>query len=160
MRYGELWWAWTKWYTVLQERISRNMFWLKLRQCKGSILPQFLSSCCSIWQVDKIIAEDVNRAWEFRNSALIIFYYLSRAVLYAATGEFSSNACRKLMMHTIKNPQHGIRAQMVLKLTNKLQMAEMNLTAAFTSSSERVSLNYDPRIRSQTTKFKQTFNII
>ena len=72
-----------------------------------------------------MIAEDVNRAGEFRNSALIIFYYSSRAVLYAATGEFSSNACRKLMTHTIKNPQHGIRAQMALKLTNKLQMAEI-----------------------------------
>ena len=29
------------------------------------------------------------------------------------------------MTHLIKNPQHGIRAQMVLKLTDKLQMAEI-----------------------------------
>ena len=29
------------------------------------------------------------------------------------------------MARTIKNPQHGIRAHMVLKLTNKLQMAEI-----------------------------------
>ena len=27
--------------------------------------------------------------------------------MYAANGEFSSNACIKLMTHTIKNPQHG-----------------------------------------------------
>ena len=45
------------------------MFWLKLRQIKGSILPQFL-----IWQVDKIIAEDVKRAGKIQNSAIIIFY--------------------------------------------------------------------------------------
>ena len=29
------------------------------------------------------------------------------------------------MMHAVKNPQHRIRAQMVLKLTNKLQMVEI-----------------------------------
>ena len=29
------------------------------------------------------------------------------------------------MARTIKSRQHGIRAQMVLKLTNKLQMAEI-----------------------------------
>ena len=29
------------------------------------------------------------------------------------------------MARTIKNPQHGTRAQMVLKLTNKLQVAEI-----------------------------------
>ena len=29
------------------------------------------------------------------------------------------------MTRTIKNPQHGIRAQMVLKLTNKLKMVEI-----------------------------------
>ena len=31
--------------------------------------------------------------------------------MYAANRELSSNACRKLMTRTIKNPQHGIRAQ-------------------------------------------------
>ena len=71
---------------------------------------------------DKVIAENVNRAGEFRNSTPIIFYDSSRAVLYTANGEFSSNACRKLMTRTIKYPQHGMRAQMVLKLKNKLQM--------------------------------------
>ena len=39
----------------------------------------------------------------------------SRAVLYAANGECSSNACRKLITRTIKNPQQGVRAQIVLK---------------------------------------------
>ena len=29
------------------------------------------------------------------------------------------------MTRTIKNPQHGIKAQIVLKLTNKLQLAEI-----------------------------------
>ena len=123
------------------------MFWLKLRQYKGSILPQFLTSCRPICQVDKTIAEDVNLAGEFRNSIPIIFYDSSRAILCATKEEFSSNACRKLMTRTIKNPQHGIRAQIVLKLTNKL-----------TSRSERVSLNYDARIRLQTNKFQQTFH--
>ena len=55
----------------------------------------------------------------------LFFYDSIRAVLYAASKEFSSNACRKLLMRTIKNPQHGIRVQMVLKLTNKLKMVEI-----------------------------------
>ena len=38
---------------------------------------------------------------------------------------FSQMHAEKLMTCTIKNPQHGIRAQMVLKLINKLQMAEI-----------------------------------
>ena len=29
------------------------------------------------------------------------------------------------MMHTIKSPRHGIRVQMLMKLTNKLQMEEI-----------------------------------
>ena len=29
------------------------------------------------------------------------------------------------MMRKIKNPQHGIRAKMLLKLTNKLKMVEI-----------------------------------
>ena len=29
------------------------------------------------------------------------------------------------MTRTIKNPQHGIRAQMVLKITKKLKMVEI-----------------------------------
>ena len=45
--------------------------------------------------------------------------------LYAANREISSNACRKLMARTIKNPHHGIRAQMILKLINKLKMVEI-----------------------------------
>ena len=87
--------------------------------------PSIFTSCRPIWKVDKIIVQDVNRVGEFWNSALIIFYDSSRAVLYAADGEFSSNAYRKLMPRTIKNIQHGIRAQMVHKLTNKLQMVEI-----------------------------------
>ena len=75
------------------------MFWLKLRQCKGSILSQFLTSCRPIVQVDKIIAGDVNRAGEFRNSTPVVFYDSSRAVLYAANGKLSSNACRKFMIN-------------------------------------------------------------
>ena len=85
------------------------MFWLKLRQRKGSMYPQFLTSCHQIWQVHKIKAEDVNRPGEFRNSTSIIFYDSISAVLYTANREFSSNACRKLMMRTIKNRWDGIR---------------------------------------------------
>ena len=100
------------------------MFWLKLRQRKGSMLSQFLTSCRQIWQVHEIIAEDVNRPGEFRNSAPIIFFDSINAVLYAANSEFSSNACRKLMTRTIKNGQDGIRVKIVLNLTNKLRMVE------------------------------------
>ena len=64
--------------------------------------------------VHKIIAENVNRPEEFWNSAPIIFYDSIRTVFYAANREF--------MTRSIKNSQHGIRAQMVLKLTNKLKM--------------------------------------
>ena len=77
--------------------------------------------------------------------------------MYAANGEISSNACRKLMTRTIKNPQHGIRAQMVLKLIN-CKWRKLKLTAALMSRSERVSLNYDARICLQTKIFKQTFH--
>ena len=56
---------------------------------------------------------------------LQLFYDSSSAVLYAANGEFSSNACIKLMKRAIENPQHGKRAPMVLKLTNKQQMPEI-----------------------------------
>ena len=98
------------------------MFWLKLRQRKGSMLLQFITSCRQIWQAHKIIAEDVNRAGEFRNSAPIIFYDSISAVLYAANREFSSNACRKLISRTIKNRQNGIRVKIVLNLTKKLKM--------------------------------------
>ena len=41
-----------------------DMFWLKLRHCKGSMLPQYFTSCHQIWQVHKLIAEDVNRPGE------------------------------------------------------------------------------------------------
>ena len=59
--------------------------------------------------------------WDF--AASIIFYDSKRAVLYAANGDFSSNACRKLKTISIKNCQDGIRAQMVLKRISKKQMA-------------------------------------
>ena len=95
----------------------------------------------------------MNRPGEFRNSAPIIFYDSSRAVLYAANGELSSSTCGKLVTRTIKNPQHGIRAQMVLKLT-KYKWRKLKLTAALTSRSERVSLSCDARIRLQTEIFK------
>ena len=39
--------------------------------------------------------------------------------------KFSLNACRKLTRRTFKNLQHGIRAQMMLKLTKKLKMVEI-----------------------------------
>ena len=100
------------------------MFWLKLRQRKGSMLLQFLTSCRQIWRVHKIIAEDVKRPSEFRNSAPIIFYDSISAVLYAANREFSSNACRKLITRTIKNHQDGIRVKIVLNLTKKLKMVK------------------------------------
>ena len=41
------------------------MFWIKLRQCKGSMLPQFLTSCRQIWQAYEIVAEDENHPGEF-----------------------------------------------------------------------------------------------
>ena len=62
------------------------------------------------------------------------------------------------MMGTIKNPQHKIRAQMVQKLTNKLQMRKLKLTAALTSRSERVSLNNDARLRLKRKILKQSFH--
>ena len=99
------------------------MFWLKLRQCKGSILPQFLTSYRQIQQAYKIIVENENRTGEFRNFAPIIFYDSNSAVLYDANGDFSSNACRKLKTIPIKNRQDVIRAQIVLKLISKIQMA-------------------------------------
>ena len=48
---------------------------------------------------------------------------LNSAVLYSVNGDFSSNACRKLKTISIKNRQDWIRAQIVLKLVNKIQMA-------------------------------------
>ena len=96
------------------------MLGIKLRQCKGSMLPQFLTSRRQIWQAYKIIAEDENRPGEFCYSAPIIFYDSNSAVLYAANGDFSSNACRKLKTISIKNRQDRIRAQMVLKLISKI----------------------------------------
>ena len=41
------------------------MFWLKLRQCKGSMLPQFLTPCRQIWQAYKIVAENEKCLGEF-----------------------------------------------------------------------------------------------
>ena len=89
------------------------------------MLPQFSTSCRQIWQVHKVIAEDVNRPGKFWNSAPVVFYDPIRAVFYAANREFSLNACRKSIMRTIKNPQDGIRVKIVLKLTNKLKMVEI-----------------------------------
>ena len=100
------------------------MFWLKLRQRKGSMLLRFLTSCRQIRQVHKIIDEDVKSPGEFRNSAPTIFYDSISAVLYAANREFSSNACRKLMTCTIKNRQDGIRVKIVLNFINKLKMVK------------------------------------
>ena len=51
------------------------------------MLPQFLPSCCQIWQASKIIAEDENRPGEFWNSAPIILYDWNSAALYAANGD-------------------------------------------------------------------------
>ena len=59
------------------------------------------------------------------NSAPVIFYDSISAVLYAANWKFYSNARRKSIMRTIKNPQGGIRVKIVLKLTNKLKMFEI-----------------------------------
>ena len=53
----------------------------------------------------------------------LFFYDSNSAVSYASNGDFSSNACRKLKTISIKNRQDGIRAQMVLKLISKIQMA-------------------------------------
>ena len=78
------------------------MFWLILRQCKESMLPQFLTSCRQIWQAYKIVAEDENCPGELRNSAPIIFCDSNSAVLFAANGDFSSNACMKLKTISIK----------------------------------------------------------
>ena len=63
-------------------------------------------------------------------------FFMTQAVLYAVEGEFSSNACRKLMTRKIKNPRHEKSAQMVLKLTNKLQMVEIEID----SRSSRIEL--------------------
>ena len=103
------------------------MFWLKLQQCKRSMLPQFLTVCRQIWQVHKIIAENVNRPGEFLKFFSNYFYYSIGAVLYAANTELSSNACRESIMRTIKNPQDGIRVNIVLKLTNTLKMVEIEI---------------------------------
>ena len=56
---------------------------------------------------------------------LQFFYDSIRAVLYAANREFSSNSCRKFMTSTIKNLEDGIRVKIVLKLTIKLKMIEI-----------------------------------
>ena len=88
------------------------------------MLLQCLTSCRQIWQVHKIIAKDVNRPGEIRNSAPNIFYDSISAVLYAANRDFSSNACRKLMTRTIENRQDGIRVKIVLNLINNLKMVE------------------------------------
>ena len=108
---------------TLGENFSKHVL-AKTLTVQRITLPQ-----CLTWH-----AEDVDLAGESQNSTPIIFYDSNRAVLYAANGEFFSNACRKLMTRTIKKPQHGIRAQLVLKLTNKLQM-----TDALTPRRERVS---------------------
>ena len=89
------------------------------------MLPQFLTSYRQIWQAYKIVAEDENRPGEFWHSAPIIFYDSNSTVLYAANGNFSSNACRKLKTISITNRQDGIRVQMVVKLISKIQMTKI-----------------------------------
>ena len=101
------------------------MFWLKLRQCKRSMLPQFLTLCRQVWQVHKIIAENVNRPGEFLKFFSTYFYDSISAVLYAANTEFSLNSSRESIMRIIKNPLDGIRVNIVLKLTNTLKMVEI-----------------------------------
>ena len=64
------------------------MFCPKQRHWKGSILPQFLTSCRRIWQVDKIITEDVNCAGEFQSSAPIIFMTQAAQVCTLQTANF------------------------------------------------------------------------
>ena len=50
-----------------------------------------------------------------------------------------------------------MRVQMVLKLKN-YKLRKLKLVAALTFRIERVSLNYDARIRLQQNVFKQTFH--
>ena len=88
------------------------------------MLPQFLASWRQICQAYKTIAEDENRPGEFWNSAPIIFYDSIKAVLYAANKEFSSNTCRKLKAHLIKNRQDEIRVKIVLNLIKRRIMVE------------------------------------
>ena len=72
--------------------------------------------------------------------------------MYAANGEFSLNACRKLIMRSVKkSPARNKSANGVE--TDKLQIAKLNLTCALTSRSERISLIYDGRICLQTIIF-------
>ena len=54
-----------------------------------------------------------------------MWYDSISAVLYAANGGIFLNACRKSIMRPIKNPQDDIRVRIVLKLTNKLKMFEI-----------------------------------
>ena len=100
------------------------MFWLKLRQWKETILPQFITSCRNflIWQVDKIIAEDENRAGKLRNSAPIIFHDSSRAVLYAVPvngDEFPLNDCS---LSTLVTPKRNLA---MCKRTSCAQVHEL-----------------------------------
>ena len=110
-------------WRTLGLNFSRHVF-VKTATTQRSMLLQCLTSCRQIWQVHKIIAEDVNRPGEIRNSAPNIFYDSISAVLYAANRDFSSNACRKLMTRTIENRQDGIRVKIVLNLINNLKMVE------------------------------------
>ena len=62
------------------------------------------------------------------------------------------------MTRTIKSPQHGIRAQMVLTDKETTNGGKLKPTAALISRSETVSLNYDASIRLLTKVFKQSFH--
>ena len=97
---------WTKRRT-LGTNSSKHVL-AKITTMQRITTPSIVTSCRPIWQIDEIITKDVSCAGEFWNSVPISFYDSSSAVLYAANGEFYSNACRKLMTRTIKNPQHGI----------------------------------------------------
>ena len=56
---------------------------------------------------------------------LLQLFFMTQRVQFCMLqmGIFSSDACRKFKTISIKNRQDGIRAQMVLKLISKIQMA-------------------------------------
>ena len=116
-----LWWAWTKW-CILGVNFSKHVLAKTMTMQRINIntpsIFNLVPSNLTSWQN---IAEDVNRSGEFWKSASTnYFLWLKQGSLYAANGEFSSNTCRKLMMHTVKNPQYGIRVQMVQKTLLKV----------------------------------------
>ena len=73
---------------TLGVKFSRHVL-AKLHQYKGSLLPHFLISCPQIWQVHKMITEDINGR-EKSEILLQLFFMVNsiKAVLYAAVGNF------------------------------------------------------------------------